>query len=130
MIRFGELLLNKGRWRGQQIIRSDYVRACGRLSNYNPHTPLQPPVNGDGHVQGVPHDAFWETGLGGHCLYVVPSLEIVIWKLGGRDEQYSAANTGIEDAREYDGSREGWKSGITEGRAAIRVLQTVAAACA
>ncbi len=32
MIRFGELLLNEGRWRGQQIIPMDYARACGRLS--------------------------------------------------------------------------------------------------
>ena len=32
MIRFGELLLNQGRWRGQQINPLDYARACGRLS--------------------------------------------------------------------------------------------------
>lgn len=132
MIRFGELLLNDGRWRGQQVIASDYVRACGRLSNYNPHTAysLQFDVNGDRHVPDVPGDAFWKTGSGGHCLYVVPSLETVIWKLGGRDEQYSSANTGIEDSRDYDSSREGWKSGITEAQGAIRALQTIAAAVA
>ena len=120
MIRFGELLLNDGRWRGQQVIPSDYVRACGRLSKYNPHTAysLQFDVNDDRHVPDVPGDAFWKTGSGGHCLYVVPSLETVIWKLGGRDEQYSSANTGIEDSRDYDSSREGWKSGMTEAQGA------------
>ena len=36
-----------------------------------------------------------KTGSGGHCIYVVPSLDLVVWKLGGRDGQYSEGDTGI-----------------------------------
>jgi len=97
MLRFAYLLLHEGRWKDRQVIPAEYVRACGRLSRYNPHYPftLAFNVNGDGHVAGAPRDAFWKTGSGGHCFYVVPSLDLVIWKLGGRDEQYDPANTGL-----------------------------------
>ena len=40
--------------------------------------------NADGHVAGAPKDAFWKSGAGGFCLYVVPSLDLVIYKLGGK----------------------------------------------
>ena len=29
-------------------------------------------------------------------MYVVPSLDLVVWKLGGRDEQYDSAQTKLE----------------------------------
>jgi hypothetical protein len=70
-------------------------------------------VNGDGHARGIPRDALWKPGSGGHCIYVVPSLDLVVFKMGGRDEQYDAANTGVppvpESVFHYDGSRDGWK---------------------
>jgi CubicO group peptidase (beta-lactamase class C family) len=131
MLRFAYLLLREGRWGERQLIPAEYVRHCGRPSPYNPHAPvsLAFDVNGDGHVPGVPRDAFWKQGSGGHCFYVVPSLDLVVWKLGGRDEQYSAANTGLEPVTPpYDGSREGWKPALEAGPAALRTLQLVAAA--
>lgn len=122
MARFGELLLGEGRWGGQQILPAAFVKACGRLSPYNPHSPysLQFDVNGDGQVEGVPKDAFWKTGSGGHCLYVAPSMQTVIWKLGGRDEQYGPGS--------YDGSREGWIRTVDERTAATQVLRLISAA--
>lgn len=120
VIRFGEMLLGEGRWNGAQIAPVEYVKACGRLSPYNPHAPygLQFEVNGDSHLDGVPRDAFWKSGSGGHCLYVVPSLELVLWKLGGRDDQYSA---GSEPAST-------WTPGLPESSAAIKVLQLAVSA--
>jgi CubicO group peptidase (beta-lactamase class C family) len=134
MARFGYLLLRGGRWGGRQIAPAEYVRHCSRLSRYNPHYPysLQFEVNADGHVRGAPRDAFWKTGSGGHCLYVVPSLDLVIWKLGGRDEQYGAANTGLAPLPEskfpYDGSREGWARSVDDETAARRTLEMICTA--
>lgn len=109
MLRFAYLLLREGRWGERQLVPADYVRQCGRRSRYNPHYPysLQFNVNAEGTAR-APREAFWKMGSGGHCLYVVPSLDLVVYKLGGRDEQYSRANTGLEPPP-YDGSRDGWK---------------------
>ena len=39
--------------------------------------------NSDGHVIGAPRDAFWKSGEGGFALIIVPSLDLVISKMGG-----------------------------------------------
>lgn len=44
---------------------------------------LQFENNADSHVIAAPADAFWKSGAGGFCLYIVPSLDMVIYKLGG-----------------------------------------------
>ncbi len=131
MLRFAYLLLRHGKWAGRQLVPAAYVRHCGRRSPYNPHYPysLQFNVNEDGHLAGVPRDAFWKSGSGGHCLAVIPSLDLVIWKLGGRDEQYDAKNTGLpETGPPYDGSREGFKPAVDAEAAVERTLQMVVAA--
>jgi hypothetical protein len=64
--------------------------------------------NSDGHVAGAPRDAFWKSGAGGFCLYVVPSLDLVLYKMGGNEGQYKEELTGIPQPS-YDGSRENWK---------------------
>jgi CubicO group peptidase (beta-lactamase class C family) len=89
---------------------------------------LQFTVNADGRVAGVPRDAFWKSGSGGHCLYVVPSLDLVVWKLGGRDEQYDARQTGLEPVYSYDGSREGWKPPAAARDGVEKTLQMAVAA--
>lgn len=99
MLRFGYLLLQKGKWNTDQVVPEDYVLKATMISPYNPHYPysLQFNVNTDGQETGIPCDAFWKIGSGGHCLYVVPSLNLVIWKLGGRDDQYNTSNTGLPE---------------------------------
>ncbi|MEZ5401582.1 MAG: serine hydrolase [Bryobacteraceae bacterium] len=114
MLRFGYLLLREGRWRGSQLVPGWFVRQATKPSPYNPHYgySLQFNVNGRGHWAGIPRDAFWKTGSGGFCLYVVPSLDVVVFKMGGRDSQYIPENTGLDPAPgfRYDGSREGWRA--------------------
>jgi len=107
LLRFGYLLLREGRWRDRQIVPADYVRHCARPSPYNPHYDysLQFDVNGNGHWSDVPRDAFWKSGSGGHVLYIVPSLDLVVYKMGGRDSQYARSRPSPTP----DSSRENWK---------------------
>lgn len=119
MLRFGYLLLHRGKWGETQVVPEDYVLKATSASPYNPHYPysLQFNVNTRGEEKNLPLDAFWKTGSGGHCLYVVPSLDLVVWKLGGRDDQFSTANTGIpqpEKAQNVFGPTEKVKADGTE----------------
>jgi len=94
-LRFGYLLLKNGRWADRQLVPSDYMAMCRRPSPYNPHSPfsLQFEVNEDRHVAGAPPDAFFKSGAGGFCIYAVPSLDLVVYKM---------ACVGLMDAARYD----------------------------
>jgi CubicO group peptidase (beta-lactamase class C family) len=109
--RFGYLLLHKGKWNDQQLVPVEYVEACGKPSLYQKHAPfsLMFEVNADGHVAGAPRDAFFKSGAGGFGICIVPSLDLVIYKMAGDDPQYDPARTGIEQNYPYDGSRDHWK---------------------
>lgn len=138
-LRFGYCLLREGRWGKQQLVPADYIKLCQQASPYNPHTPfsLQFEHNADGHVVGAPRDAFYKSGAGGFGIFVVPSLDLVIYKLGGKDGQYDPALTGLPQPFQYDGSRDNWqpipRTGFHEGSMGgddglRRVLEMVAAA--
>ena len=66
-------------------------------------------MNEEGKVAGVPRDAYWKAGAGGYCMYVVPSLDMVVYKMGGNREQYDPALTRLPVRYQYNGSRDGWK---------------------
>ena len=110
-MRFGYCLLHHGKWNGKQLVPADYVALCGKPSPYNAHCPfsLQFENNSDGHVAGAPRDAFYKSGAGGFGLLVVPSLDLVIYKLGGNNGQYDPALTGLPQTFAYDGSRDNWQ---------------------
>jgi hypothetical protein len=82
----------------------------------------------------VPKDAFWKSGAGGFCLYVVPSLDLVIYKLGGKTGQYDPTLTRIPQP-EPKTDRDDWQpipgNAFQEGTGAAslgRVLEMVCAA--
>lgn len=108
MMRFCYLLLHKGQWNGQQLVPEKYVAAASKASPYNPHFPysLQFNVNTNGEIPELPRDAFWKSGSGGHCLYIVPSLDLIVWKLGGRDGQYSINDTGLPEPEPLPGAKQ------------------------
>src|SRR5690349_18952687 len=110
-LRFGYCLLHQGRWGDRQLVPADYIAKCNKFLPYNPHTPfsLQFEHNADGHVAGATRDAFYKSGAGGFGIFVVPSLDLVIYKLGGRDNQYDPALTGLPQPFQYDGSRDNWR---------------------
>jgi CubicO group peptidase (beta-lactamase class C family) len=137
-LRFGYCLLHQGRWQEKQLVPADYIKLCHQQSPYNPHTPfsLQFEHNADGHVIGAPRDAFYKSGAGGFGIFIVPSLDVVIYKLGGRDSQYDPALTGLSQP-EPDHSRDNWqpipRTPFNEGSLAgddglRRVLEMVTAA--
>jgi len=130
MLRFGYLLLNRGIWGDKQIVPADYVKHCRQRSPFNPHYPysLQFNINTDGQNPDVPRDAFWKYGSGGHALFVIPSLELVIWKLGGRDSQHDSNNIGLEmhpEAPRSAPDRKDWASGIEIEEACTQILNTI-----
>lgn len=138
-VRFGYCLLHQGKWKGQQLVPADYIRLCHSPSPFNPHAAfsLQFEHNSDGHIAGAPRDAFFKSGAGGFCLYIVPSLDAVIYKLGGKDSQYDPKLTGIPQptqnhARDMRPSKSRSRSNKDRlsgnGNALWRVLELVSAA--
>jgi len=111
-LRFAYLLLHSGKWNGKQLVPADYVAACSRPSPYNPHYPysLMFEVNQDGHVEKAPKDAYFKSGAGGFAIYVVPSLDLVIYKLGGSDGAYAGSLTQLPQPNETDTSRAEWNA--------------------
>ena len=137
-LRFGYCLAHGGQWNGKQLLPPDYLALCNRMSKYNPHCPytLMFEQNSDGHVAGAPRDAFWKSGAGGFALIVVPSLDLVIYKMGGDNGQYDPAFTDIPQptpSHERDDwrpiSRTPFNEGSMMGDDGIRrVLEMVCAA--
>jgi CubicO group peptidase (beta-lactamase class C family) len=134
MLRFGYLMLHEGRWGNRQVVPAEFAKMCGRMVKYNSHYShsFNFNVNEDGHVTNVPRDAFWKGGSGGYAIYIVPSLDLVIWKMGRAESQYEPQLTRLPVKYSYDGSRPGWKAGDpkTVGDATSRTLQLVVSALA
>ncbi len=137
-LRFAYCLLHGGKWGAQQLVPADYLAKCNQPSPYNPHTPfsLQFEHNADGHVAGAPRDAFYKSGAGGFGIFIVPSLDVVIYKMGGNNGQYDPALTGLPQPAQ-DTARDTWvpipRSPFHEGSMGgddglRRVLEMVAAA--
>jgi CubicO group peptidase (beta-lactamase class C family) len=110
-VRLPYLLLHGGKWGTTQLVPASYVAMCGKPSPYNPHSPMGFlfEVNADGHVFGAPRDAYFKSGAGGSAIYVVPSLDIVIYKMAASDAQLNPELTGLPLGDEPDHSRDDWK---------------------
>ena len=108
-LRFGYCLLHDGRWGKVNLVPADYIALCHQPSPWNSHTPfsLQFEHNADGHVAGAPHDAFYKSGAGGFGIFIVPSLDLVIYKMGGGNNQYDPSLTGLPQPNP-DTSRDAW----------------------
>ena len=108
-VRFGYCLARGGQWDGKQLVPKQYIEMCHTASPFNPHTPfsLQWEQNSDGHVPGAPRDAFFKSGAGGFCLYIIPSLDLVIYRMGGSTGQYDPTYTYIPPPKP-DTSRDNW----------------------
>ncbi|WP_446743682.1 serine hydrolase domain-containing protein [Silvibacterium acidisoli] len=139
-LRFAYMLLHEGRWKNRQLIPRDYIGLIQKPSPYNPHSPfsLQFEVNTDGHVAGAPRDTFFKSGAGGFGLYVIPSMDMVVYKMSSLNEStYDPSATGLPLTYSPDTSRDDWKphpfnqfvDGPIEGDTGVRrTLEMVVAA--
>ncbi len=132
VLRFAYLMLHEGKWGKDQIVPADFVKMCGQMVKYNPHYThsFNFNVNEDGHVAGVPRDAYWKAGAGGYSIYIVPSLDMVVYKMGGNEGQYDPKLTRLPVKYSYDGSRDNWKPGDPKviGNSTDKTLQMVVSA--
>jgi CubicO group peptidase (beta-lactamase class C family) len=110
-LRFAYLMLRQGRWGKAQLVPADYVALCAMPSKYNGHSPfgLQFESNAGGHVIGAPRDAYFKSGAGGSAIYIVPSLDLVIYKMAGSNAQFNPKSTGLPVNYVVDTSRDEWK---------------------
>ena len=111
-LRFGYLLLKGGKWKDEQLVPAEYVALLSMPSPFNPHSPfsLQHEVNADGHVAGAPRDTFFKSGAGGFGLYVIPSLDMVVYKMSSLNAgTYDPAATGLPLTYTPDTSRDDWQ---------------------
>ncbi len=110
-VRLPYLLLHKGKWGNQQLVPADYVALVSKPSPYDPHSPmgLMFEQNADGHVFGAPKDAYFKSGAGGSGIYIVPSLDLVLYKMSGANVQFNPELTGLPVNYEVDHSRDNWK---------------------
>jgi CubicO group peptidase (beta-lactamase class C family) len=85
--RVGSLLLHKGNWHGKQLISRATVEEATQNADMPNHSGLGWWVNGksDGTFlwPSVPSDAFWGLGAQGQFLLVVPSLNLIVVRMGG-----------------------------------------------
>jgi CubicO group peptidase (beta-lactamase class C family) len=105
-LNYGQLILQEGKWRGQQILDANIVRLIGGVDNpsyqgygltwwrnsdidgtFNPSIDSIPPDGGipDGAERIAPDissDLFLAAGLGRQRLYVIPSMKVVIVRYG------------------------------------------------
>jgi CubicO group peptidase (beta-lactamase class C family) len=91
LARFGYLMLRKGRWNGQQLVPSDWIELATRSSQpHNLHYGYTWWVNSDGtRWPGVPRDAFAASGFLSNRCYVVPSLDLVVARVGSGPSEWS-----------------------------------------
>jgi len=88
MARLGYLYLHGGNWDGNQIVSRTYVALSTRP--YYPHLPIDTLRqygllwfnNGAGGLKGIPHNAFWASGLNDNHVFVLPSQDLVVVRLG------------------------------------------------
>lgn len=84
LARFGYLFLHRGRWGDEQIVPASWVDQATRSSqNLNPSYGYGWVVNTAGSIWPyLPSDAFAANGFRSNRCYVVPSLDLVVARVG------------------------------------------------
>ncbi len=107
LAKFGYLYLNNGIWEGKQILSSEWIAFTRTPSMGYPTTPYFPGIQKDIYtahwyansgvpdvgipkpMPDVPDDAFYGSGHWGQRLFVIPSRDLVVVRVGDdRDSKY------------------------------------------
>ena len=89
--RIGQFVLNEGQWDGKQIVDSQWIDAVTRYSgftrtdanNSEPGAVAGWWTNSDGYFPELPDDTVIGAGAGHQALVIIPSLNVVMVRLGG-----------------------------------------------
>lgn len=85
MARFGWMARHEGAWGSSQVVTSDYMAEATRASQeLNPDYGFLWWLNQNGKWDGIPDDAFAALGLGDQVTLVIPSLDMVVVRVGDR----------------------------------------------
>jgi len=84
LARFGYLMLQRGAWNGQQVLPEWWIELATQTSQeLNPHYGYTWWVNSHGSQwPGLPRDAFAAMGYRSNKCYVIPSLDLVVARVG------------------------------------------------
>ncbi|MFV5694252.1 serine hydrolase domain-containing protein [Flavobacterium sp. LB3P122] len=85
--KFGLLYLHKGNWNGEQILDKSWVEYTATPTNtsngrYGGHFWL----NAGGRFPDVPRDMYYCSGFQGQMVAIIPSLDLVIVRMGLKEE--------------------------------------------
>ena len=100
--RFGQWFLQGGSWDGEQLLPEDWIErstAPVELDSENPfgsHWWLNEGVDGSVRMPDVPTDAYWASGHEGQHVVVVPSLDLVVVRLGFTSD-FDGVDWGLEE---------------------------------
>jgi CubicO group peptidase (beta-lactamase class C family) len=101
MARVGLLFLRNGEWNGQRILPESFVQAVRTPHAETAAAALVDPAgfpsadegygllwwtNATGQLPNVPRDAYWAWGLGDSLIVVIPSLDLVISRVGNHPD--------------------------------------------
>lgn len=81
--RMGQLLLQQGRWAGDTLFRQEWYNF---MTSPAPHAEKNYGaglwLNADGHLKGLPKNIFYMDGYHGQRVFVLPSEDMVVVRLG------------------------------------------------
>ena len=96
--KFGQLYLNKGNWNGEQLFNESWVKYVstptqGSKGDYGAHFWL----NAGKYLPDAPKDLFSCNGFQGQKVYIIPSENLVIVRLGLTEEAKFDFNTFLKE---------------------------------
>ncbi len=96
--KFGLLYLHKGNWNGEQIFNESWAKYTATPTNtsngrYGGHFWL----NAGGHFPDVPRDMYYCSGFQGQMVAIIPSLDLVIVRMGLKEESNFDFNGMLRD---------------------------------
>jgi CubicO group peptidase (beta-lactamase class C family) len=92
LVRFGYLMLRGGRWNGRQLVPKWWIEMATRTSqDLNPQYGYTWWVNTDGTCRpDLPHDAFRLSGYRSNLCFIVPSMDLVVARVGSGPPSWNA----------------------------------------
>ncbi|MEM7707278.1 MAG: serine hydrolase [Pseudomonadota bacterium] len=84
--RLGQLYLNRGYWQGNQLLAPEFVdfvqTPAEKAWHHDPYYGGFFCTNATGIIPTLPNDAFWMSGGGRQRVMIVPSLDLVVVRMG------------------------------------------------